>query len=177
MYPSVFKIKNENPITLELACGGGEYTIAMAKLFPDRNFIGVDVKGARIWKGARRALDEPLDNVAFLRTRIEQIYLFVDENEVDPKAVTFQNLNGNIHDFKIQGPNISGDIDGLQFVENHGIEVISLTSDFTFTKQEMKLLNTSLKTETSSVFMDLVFHRNGSFSDFNNKVKFDAEIW
>lgn len=81
--------KNENPITLELACGGGEYTIAMAQLFPDRNFIGVDVKGARIWKGATKALDQSLENVAFLRTRIEQIQLFVDENEIDQIWITF----------------------------------------------------------------------------------------
>lgn len=81
--------KNDNPITLELACGGGEYTIALAQQFPDRNFIGVDVKGARIWKGASKAIDKSLDNVAFLRTRIEQIHLFVGENEVDQIWITF----------------------------------------------------------------------------------------
>lgn len=101
----------------------------------------------------------------------------LDENIVASKAVTFRGLKGNIYSFKIQGPTIIGQVDGLQFVENHGIAVTSLTSGFTYSKQEMKLMNSSLKTETSSLLLNLVFHRNGSFSDFNNNVKFDAEIW
>jgi tRNA (guanine-N7-)-methyltransferase len=81
--------KNERPITLELACGRGEYTLDLARRYPDQNFMGVDVKGARIWKGARIALREKLDNVAFLRTRIEQIALFFDPGEVDEIWITF----------------------------------------------------------------------------------------
>src|SRR6185312_4749354 len=63
--------KNDNGITLELACGKGEYTVSLARLYPQRNFIGVDLKGNRIWAGAKKALDEDLKNVAFLRTQIE----------------------------------------------------------------------------------------------------------
>ncbi len=81
--------KNDNPITLELACGRGEYTLGLAKRFPNRNFIGVDVKGARIWKGASIALESKLENAAFLRTRIEQIALFFGENEVSEIWITF----------------------------------------------------------------------------------------
>lgn len=81
--------KNDNPITLELACGRGEYTLALARAYPDRNFIGVDIKGARIWKGARTALAEGLDNAAFLRTRIEMIDRFIAENEVSEIWITF----------------------------------------------------------------------------------------
>ncbi len=99
-----------------------------------------------------------------------------DENDIDSRAVTFQNINGYIDNFKIQGPNIYGDIKGLRFVENHGVEIENLTTNFTYTKQEMKLLNATLETKTSKVLMDLVFHSNGSFADFNNKVKFDATI-
>ena len=80
---------NEHPITLELACGGGEYTLALAERYPDRNFIGVDVKGARIWKGAKKALEKGLTNAAFVRTRIEQLALFFGENEVDEIWITF----------------------------------------------------------------------------------------
>ena len=75
--------KNDNPITLELACGRGEYSLALAKRYPGRNFIGVDIKGARIWKGAKNALDAELDNVAFLRTKIEFCPLFLGKDEVD----------------------------------------------------------------------------------------------
>lgn len=81
--------KNGQPITLELACGGGEYTVAMAQSYPKKNFIGVDVKGNRIWKGAKRALESDLTNAAFLRTRIEQLDLFLGENEVSEIWITF----------------------------------------------------------------------------------------
>jgi len=81
--------KNEHPIVLELACGKGEYSVGMAKQNPDTNYIGVDIKGNRIWQGATDAMDLDLKNVAFLRTRIEQIELFVAPNEVDEIWITF----------------------------------------------------------------------------------------
>ncbi|MBL7804793.1 MAG: tRNA (guanosine(46)-N7)-methyltransferase TrmB [Saprospiraceae bacterium] len=80
---------NELPITLELACGGGEYTVGLARRFPDRNFIGVDVKGNRLWKGAREALEQNLGNAAFLRTRIEVIEHFFAPGEVSEIWITF----------------------------------------------------------------------------------------
>lgn len=81
--------KNTKPITLELGCGKGEYSIGLAKKYPDRNFIGVDIKGARMWRGAKTALDEEIENVAFLRTRIEFIASCFAENEVDEIWITF----------------------------------------------------------------------------------------
>lgn len=81
--------KNSQPITLELACGAGEYTVELARQFPECNFIGVDVKGNRIWKGAKIALDEGLANVAFLRTRIEVIDHFFAPAEVAEIWITF----------------------------------------------------------------------------------------
>ena len=81
--------QNNNPITLELACGRGEYTLALAERFPERNFIGVDVKGARIWKGAKIALTNNWHNAAFLRTRIEQIAHFFSPGEVNEIWITF----------------------------------------------------------------------------------------
>lgn len=81
--------QNNHPVVLELACGWGEYTIELARQQPGRNFIGVDVKGNRIWKGAKQALSEGLDNVAFLRTRIEQIEQFFNPGEVSEIWITF----------------------------------------------------------------------------------------
>ena len=81
--------KNDSPITLELACGRGEYAVALGRMFPDRNFIGVDIKGARIHQGATAALNEGLSNVAFLRTRIEMIEHFFAKNEVAEIWITF----------------------------------------------------------------------------------------
>jgi tRNA (guanine-N7-)-methyltransferase len=80
---------NDNPITLELGCGKGEYTVGLAKRFPDRNFVGVDIKGARIWRGAKTVEEEQLDNVAFLRTKIEFIDRFFAASEVEEIWLTF----------------------------------------------------------------------------------------
>ena len=80
---------NPNPIVLELGCGKGEYTVGLAKLFPNVNFIGVDIKGARMWTGAKQALEQELDNVAFLRTSIEIIDRFFGEDEVQEIWLTF----------------------------------------------------------------------------------------
>lgn len=80
---------NDNPIVLELGCGKGEYTVELAKLYPEVNFIGVDIKGARMWTGATAALAEGLKNVAFLRTSIEIIDRFFDTDEVQEIWLTF----------------------------------------------------------------------------------------
>lgn len=80
---------NSNPIVLELGCGKGEYTVGLARLFPQVNFIGVDIKGARMWTGAKLALEQGLQNVAFLRTNIEIIDRFFDKDEVQEIWLTF----------------------------------------------------------------------------------------
>lgn len=80
---------NDNPIVLELGCGKGEYTVGLSKLFPEKNFIGIDIKGARFWRGAKTALEEGLENVAFLRSQIELVDLLFAENEVSEIWITF----------------------------------------------------------------------------------------
>ena len=80
---------NDHPIVLELGCGRGEYTVGLARLFPDKNFIGVDIKGARMWSGATESLHEGLKNVAFLRTNIEIIDRFFAPEEVGEIWLTF----------------------------------------------------------------------------------------
>lgn len=80
---------NNNPIVLELGCGKGEYTIALARKNPAKNFIGIDIKGARFWRGAKTALEENLTNVAFLRSQIELIDLLFGKNEVSEIWITF----------------------------------------------------------------------------------------
>jgi tRNA (guanine-N7-)-methyltransferase len=81
--------KNDNPITLELACGKGEYTVGLSRLFPNRNFIGVDIKGNRIYIGAKKCLDENLTNGAFLRTPIDRITEYFAHGEVEEIWLTF----------------------------------------------------------------------------------------
>ena len=89
---------NDNPIVLELGCGKGEYTVGLARVYPDINFIGVDIKGARIYTGARQALEGGLDNVSFLRTSIEVIDRFFGEDEVQEIWLTFSDPQmKNVH--------------------------------------------------------------------------------
>jgi tRNA (guanine-N7-)-methyltransferase len=80
---------NENPITLELACGKGEYAVGLGQLHPERNFIGVDLKGNRIWVGAKKALKANLTNIAFLRTQIDLITTYFTAGEVSEIWITF----------------------------------------------------------------------------------------
>lgn len=80
---------NDNPITLELACGKGEYAVGLGRLYPQRNFIGIDLKGNRIWVGAKKALQEKLTNVAFLRTQIDQVTEYFEKEEVNEIWITF----------------------------------------------------------------------------------------
>ena len=81
--------KNSNPIVLELGCGKGEYTVELAKKFPNKNFIGIDIKGARFWRGAKTAIENEIPNIAFIRTRIEFLESFFGANEIAEIWITF----------------------------------------------------------------------------------------
>ena len=81
--------KNNNPIVLELGCGKGEYSVALSEKYPEKNFIGIDIKGARFWRGAKTAIENKLHNVAFLRTQIELIDQCFETNEVSEIWITF----------------------------------------------------------------------------------------
>ncbi len=81
--------KDNQPIILELGCGRGEYTVSLAKYFPQHNFIGIDIKGARIWRGAKTGMEENIKNMAFLRIEIEQLEEHFDKQEVDEIWITF----------------------------------------------------------------------------------------
>lgn len=83
------QFQNQNPLVVELACGRGEFTVGLARVFPDQNFIGVDIKGSRIWKGSSTATEEGLENVAFLRTQIQLLDKFFDQGEIDELWITF----------------------------------------------------------------------------------------
>lgn len=122
---------NSNPIVLELGCGKGEYTVGLARLYPDINFIGVDIKGARMWTGATQALNEKLGNVAFLRTNIEIIDRFFGEDEVQEIWLTFSDP---------QMKNVRKRLTGTLFMERYrhflvdgGVVHVKTDSNFLFT--------------------------------------------
>ena len=81
--------KNDHPIIVELGCGKGEYSVGLAERYPEKNFIGIDVKGARFWRGAKTAVDSGMNNVAFIRTQIELLDFVFAENEIDEIWITF----------------------------------------------------------------------------------------
>lgn len=95
---------NDRPITLELGCGKGEYTVGLGRLYPERNFIGVDIKGHRFWRGAKTSNEESMNNVAFLRARIEFIHHYFSPNEVDQIWLTFSDPQPKHEKHRITGP-------------------------------------------------------------------------
>lgn len=81
--------KNDNPLVLELGCGKGEYTVGLAEKYPNRNFIGIDIKGARMWRGCKSSVEKEMKNVAFVRTHVQVVDMYFEEREVDEIWITF----------------------------------------------------------------------------------------
>lgn len=123
--------KNDNPIVLELGCGKGEYTVGLAQLFPGKNFVGVDIKGARLWTGAKDSLEKGLKNVAFLRTNIEMIYHFFAENEVSEIWLTFPDPQMKKTTKRLTATNFMKSY--RQFVKPDGLIHLKTDSNFMFT--------------------------------------------
>lgn len=149
--------KNNHPIVVELGCGGGEYTIGLAQRFPDKNFIGVDIKGDRIWKGAKSALQQNLQNVVFLRTKIDFIEYAFSENEVDEIWITFPDpqAKNNRANKRITSPEFIHRY--KKFLKISGL--IHLKTDhigfFDYTLKVIAEAGHSLLTNTSDLYLDL----------------------
>lgn len=123
--------KNPNPIVLELGCGKGEYTVGLGQLYPDKNFIGVDIKGARLWTGAKESLAKGMTNVAFLRTDIEMIHHFFAENEVSEIWLTFPDPQMKKVTKRLTATNFMKSYQ--QFVKPSGLIHLKTDSNFMYT--------------------------------------------
>lgn len=143
---------NDNPIVLELGCGKGEYAVGLASRFADKNFIGVDIKGARMWTGAKDSLERGLKNVAFLRTEIELLEHFFAPGEVDELWITFPDP---------QMKKVSKRLTGTTFIARYlrllrPGGVIHLKSDspflYTYTKSMVELNGFEVLTDTSDLY-------------------------
>ena len=145
---------NQNPIVLELGCGAGEYTVALAKHYPKRNFIGVDIKGARIWKGAKSAIEEDLDNVRFLRTKVDFVTKFFGENEVDEIWLTFSDPQPKKPKKRLTS-NLFIDR-YLKFLKPNGVVHLKTDSDllYNFTLEEIKSNGFELLKNITNVYKD-----------------------
>lgn len=146
--------KNNNPIVLELGCGKGEYTVGLAKKFPQMNFIGIDIKGARMWTGATQAIQEKLPNVAFIRTNIELIERFFTQGEVSEIWVTFADP---------QMKKVNKRLTCTMFLERYrkimkdnGLVHLKTDSNFLFTYTEYMAEHNSLNvlTQTRNLYED-----------------------
>lgn len=133
--------KNDNPIVLELGCGKGEYAVGLGEFYPDKNFIGVDIKGARMFIGAKDALDKKMSNVAFLRTRIDYITEFFAENEVDEIWLTFSDPQPKKPRKRLSSPLFINRY--RQFLKPGGIVHMKTDSDilFEYTEEQIKEQN------------------------------------
>lgn len=123
--------KNNHPIVLELGCGKGEYTVGLGQLYPEKNFIGIDIKGARLWTGAKASLEKGMMNVAFLRTNIEMIHHFFAENEVSEIWLTFPDPQMKKVTKRLTATNFMKSYQ--QFVKPNGLIHLKTDSNFMFT--------------------------------------------
>lgn len=144
--------KNDYPIVLELGCGKGEYTVGLAKLFPEKNFIGIDIKGARMWTGATQALNENLTNAAFLRTHIELIHHFFIENEVSEIWITFPDPQMSKTNKRLTSTRFMKLYS--QILANEGIIHLKTDSNFlyTYTKAMVEENNLTVLTDTDDLY-------------------------
>lgn len=145
--------RNENDIVLELACGKGEYALGLAEMYPDKNFIGVDIKGNRIWKGARAALTMNLSNVAFLRTQIDVINNYFENDEVSEIWLTFPDPQLRLSKARKRLTHPRFLRMYRQFLKPGGY--INLKTDspvlYNFTRQVIRLYNLDVKTDIDDV--------------------------
>jgi tRNA (guanine-N7-)-methyltransferase len=163
--------KNNNPVILELACGKGEYAVGLGKLYPDKNFIGIDLKGNRIWVGAKKALQQNLKNVAFLRTQIDQVTGYFAANEVEAIWITFPDpqLRRSKAKKRLTHPKFLRLYQ--QFLIPGGL--IHLKTDspdlYTFTKLVIELYNCTLHTD-----YDNTYNEAGVTEDLKIKTHYES---
>jgi tRNA (guanine-N7-)-methyltransferase len=162
--------KNDNPLVVEFGCGKGEYSVGMGRKFPNKNFIGVDIKGARMWRGAKTAEEENLKNIAFLRTRIEFIEGCFAENEVDEIWITFPDpqMKDRREKKRLTGPLF---VDRYkQFLKPDGIIHLKTDSDFfyEFSVEECANNGYEILFKTDNLYQEGIQNFDTDFQDILN---------
>lgn len=172
--------KNENPITLELACGKGEYSFGMGEMYPDRNFIGLDIKGNRLWQGAKKALDQDLSNVAYLRTRIDHITSLFGKSEVDEIWIIFPDPQHKKERKRLTSPMYIERY--RQLLKEGGI--VQLKTDnyplFEYTQEVVAELGLTTLCESTDVYADLEKGENKFLCDRERELRirtFYEDMW
>lgn len=170
---------NSNPITLELGCGKGEYTVALAQRHPERNFIGIDIKGHRFWRGAKTAEEQGLKNVAFLRTRIEFVQNFFAPDEVSEIWLTFSDPQPKDE----QGTKRITSAIFLNryrsFVKKGGLIHVKSDSPLLYERSREEWLEAgfSLDEASEDVYADLVHRVDPAFAELLHIKTFYEQMW
>lgn len=161
--------KNDNPIVLELGCGKGEYTVELAEKNTGTNFIGVDIKGARMWKGAKEAMDKKLTNVAFLRTNIEIISQFFGEEEIAEIWLTFPDPQMKKTRKRLTSSTFLNKY--KLFLKKNGIIHLKTDSNFqfTYTRELVRLNNFEVLAETDNLYQSDLLDETLSIKTFYEK--------
>ena len=148
--------KNSHPIILELACGRGEYSVGMGRLFSNKNFIGIDIKGNRIWRGAKTALDEKLNNVAFLRAEIDKINEYFEANEVTEIWITFPDPQLRLSKAKKRLTHPKFLRVYQQIIQKDGLVHLKTDSPdlYNFTKQVIKLYHLEVVVDYNNLYQN-----------------------
>lgn len=160
--------KNNNPIVLELGCGKGEYSIGMAHYFPKKNFIGIDIKGARMFVGAKQAIDQKVKNIAFLRTKIDFIECCFEENEVDEIWLTFSDPQPKKKNKRLTSPIFINRY--KKILKEGGIIHMKTDSDllFEYTEQQIKSAPYKCLSLTWDLYGDYINQINGVMGEILN---------
>ncbi len=146
--------QNDNPIIVELGCGKGEYTVGLGERFPEKNFIGIDIKGARMWTGAKESNEKGMNNVAFLRTEIELLHHFFAQGEIDEIWITFPDPQMKKVNKRLTSSRFIGLY--LQSLAPKGIIHLKTDSPFlyTYTKALLELNKQEVLVDTSDLYKD-----------------------
>lgn len=146
--------RNDNPIVLELGCGKGEYTVGLGHKFPDKNFIGIDIKGARMWTGAKQSYESGMKNVAFLRTEIELLEHFFAEGEIDEIWITFPDPQMKKTTKRLTSTRFIARY--ARLLSPRGVVHLKTDSPFlyTYTKAMVELNGLSVLTDTIDLYAD-----------------------
>ena len=160
--------KNNNPIVLELGCGKGEYSFGMAHYFPKKNFIGIDIKGARMFVGAKQAIDKKVKNIAFLRTKIDFIECCFEENEVDEIWLTFSDPQPKKKNKRLTSPIFINRY--KKILKKDGIIHMKTDSDllFEYTEQQIKSAPYKCLSLTWDLYGDYINQINGVMGEILN---------
>jgi len=171
------EFNNNNPIILELGCGKGEYTVGLAKQFANKNFIGIDIKGSRIWRGAKTCVEENINNVRFIRTKIDFIEKFFANNEINEIWLTFSDPQPKRPRKRLTSPQFINRYKNI--LNKKGVINVKTDSSllYNYTLDEIKTNNYTILENSSDIYNELIIRANNELISKINIKTFYEQKW